>query len=157
MNKHNPTTYDQLIALWDIQDSLLQSYRNIFLTSQSIIFAIAVFITSGSKPYLSFVLLPIGICLLWIWYTICRSRGYDVWFFHWQLLKFEDGQPIYSEIFTNFKKWQALGVKKQREKLENDDLGKHLLKSQVRIKMEYYLPCSFGVLWIILTLLIIIM
>lgn len=157
MDDHNTTTYDQLIAMWGIQDSLLQSYRNIFLTSQSIIFAVAVFVASGSKPYLSFFLLPIGIYLLWIWFTICRSRGYDVWFFHWQLLKFEDGQPIDSKIFTNFKKWQSLGVKKQKKKLKNDNLGKRLLKSQVRVKMEYYLPCIFVVLWGILTVIAVIL
>jgi len=155
MNKNSTAIYDQLIAMWDIQDSLLQSYRNIFLTSQSIIFAIAVSVASGSKPYFSLFLLPIGIYLLWVWFTICQSRGYDIWFFQWQLLKFEKGKQINSKILTNFKEWQGLGIKKQRETLENDDLGELLLKSKVRVKMESYLPCIFGILWLVLTLFII--
>lgn len=95
MSKHSTTIYNQIIAMWDIQDSLLQSYRNIFLTSQSIIFAIAVFIVSGSNPYLGSLLFVVGIFMIfWLWIPICKSRGYDVWFFHLQLLYHEEGKLV---------------------------------------------------------------
>ena len=152
----NNAIYDRIIAMWDIQESLLQSYRNIFLTSQSIIFSIAVVIVSTSTPYLAFLLLFIGIFMIfYLWIPICRSRGYDVWFFHWQILQLENGKAIDQKIFTEFKKWQALDIKEKRKKLEQDKLGKLLLRSKVRTKMELYLPWSFVILWITLALFII--
>ena len=180
MNKHSTTIYDQLIAMWDIQDSLLQSYRNIFLTSQSIIFAIAVFIASGSTPYFAFLLLSIGIFMIYrLWIPICQRRGYDVWFFHLQLLYCEEGKmvrvmdtkrPGYDinidkidtidpndiNIFTSFKKWQNMSIGEREKFLNEDAHGKELLERGVRAKMERDLPYSFVVLWVILALFIII-
>ena len=76
-------------------------------------------------------------------------------FFHWQILQLENGKAIDQKIFTEFKKWQALDIKEKRKKLEQDKLGKLLLRSKVRTKMELYLPWSFVILWITLALFII--
>ena len=156
MSQHN-AIYDRLVVMWDIQDSLLQSYRNIFLTSQSIIFSIAVFIASGSQPWFDFFLMPLAFYLLSLWINLCQRRGYGVWFFQWQILRFESGQSVDLNIFSAYREWQALGVKKQRARLENDELGKKLLKGPIRVKMDSVLPYIFCVLWGILGLFIIVM
>ena len=157
MNQHK-ATYDRLVAMWDTQDSLLQSYRNIFLTSQSIIFSIAVFIASGTQLFwFAFFLMPLAIYLLGLWLNLCRRRGHGVWFFQWQILRLENGQSVDQNMFSAYREWQALGAKKQRERLGNDELGKGLLKAPIRVKIDQILPYVFGVLWGILGLLIVVM
>jgi hypothetical protein len=80
---------DELISMWGIQDALLQSYRSIFLTSQSILFGIIAVIAT-KYPILALLLSPIGFCIVHkLWKPICKGRGYDVWFFHLQLLYYE--------------------------------------------------------------------
>ena len=179
MDKQSPTI-NQLIAMWDIQDSLLQSYRNIFLTSQSIIFAISVIIASGPKPFWAFLLFFIGVFMIfYLWIPICQRRGYDVWFFHLNLLYYEEGKvviveddatnskhknrikifPINTEninIFRSFKNWQEMNIMERKDFLKNDKNGKLLVRSKVRTKMEKHLPWAFVVLWGILGLFIII-
>jgi hypothetical protein len=44
-------------------DSLLQSYRDIFLTARSILLAIALFVAAVPKPWLILVILPIAFYL----------------------------------------------------------------------------------------------
>ena len=88
MNKNDLMNY--LISMWDIQDSLLQSYRNIFLTSESIFASVAVFVASTSSLHWFFPLLGMGIFIIfWLWIPICTKRGCDVWFFHLNLLYYE--------------------------------------------------------------------
>lgn len=143
-------TYDQIIAMWSHQDSTLQAYRGIFLTSESILFAIAVFTASGSKPWLTIFLVPIGLFLLLVWDEVCRNKGFDVWFFQWQLLKLEDGQQV-SDIFNELVKWREMTRLKKKNTLESDKLGKRVVEKKARPKMEI-LPALFGILWGLLVL-----
>lgn len=172
----NKLEYEHLIALADLQDSLLQAYRTIFITSQSVIFSIAVFIASGPVPYLAFLLLFIGLFMIFcLWIPICKSRGYDVWFFQLCMLYYERGQmltlnkdencrwrfeivnDLNVKIFENFLKWRRLNLK-ERERLLNEIEEGRLLTSQskTRRKMEKHLPWSFVVSWIILAVFILI-
>jgi hypothetical protein len=38
--------YDQVLSMWGTQDLLLQAYRSIFITTESVVFAIAAAITT---------------------------------------------------------------------------------------------------------------
>jgi len=136
--------------MWSHQDSTLQAYRSIFLTSESILFAIAVFTASSSKPWLAFFLVPPGFSLLWLWHNLCRNKGFDVWFFQWQLLKLEEGQQV-SNIFGELTRWRDITPLEKKNTLENCKLGKQVAEKKVRPKMET-LPTVFGILWGLLVL-----
>ncbi len=169
MNRENLMSY--LIAMWDIQDSLLQSYRNLFLTSQSIAFAIAVSIVSVSSHiwiFLALLLLFIGIFMVvYLWIPICKRRGYDVWFFHLNLLYLKEGKLVtvsnrnrvqiksisgedISGIFISFKNWQNMSIKDREFFMKHDKNGKVLMESKTRVKLEKHLPWTFIILWTVL-------
>ena len=136
-------SYDQVIAIWDIQESLLQSYRNTFITSQAVIFGIAAFIASSSAPYLGYMLFPMAASLFYVWGRICRKRGLDVWFFQLELLKFESSGILEPYLFTRFKDSRNLGDKERGYSLKNEPLGEQLLDSYSRHMMENYLRWVF--------------
>ena len=56
----------ELFSLWSVQDSLLQSYRSMFVTAQSVVMSLAAAI-AASKPTLANVL-PL------LWRAVCSER-----------------------------------------------------------------------------------
>jgi hypothetical protein len=146
---------EEILIHWQIQEGLLQSYRNLFLTSQSIIFSIAAIIATSSSPNLLVfgTLLFLGIVLLKYWYSICGARGLDVSYFQNELIKLENRSLGNSDISSNknnlmteFKEWQA---KKRSEKLEELEKGYHQI-SKTRRTLEFIVPLLFAFLWLIL-------
>jgi hypothetical protein len=97
---------DEILSHWQIQESLLQSYRGFFLTSQSIIFAFASFgVNNSNGDYrVFFVLMVLGLFLLKYWCYIGNRRGLDVSYFQMLLLQTEDGDSM-DKIMTSFKSW----------------------------------------------------
>jgi len=102
--------YGHLIALWDIQDTLLQSYRSLFLGSQSILFGIAVFVAQGTVPLLSAILFLVAMPIIRVWRDITEERGYDVWFFQLRLMRLEAGMEAEARPMEAFKAWQKLDL-----------------------------------------------
>jgi hypothetical protein len=144
------SSYGRLISMWSIQDSLLQSYRNVFLTTQAVLFSVAVFIAQGKTPVLALPLVVIGLTLVLLWRFVVIRRGYDVWFFHLRMLRLDAGQPVEENLFSAFKSWQAIPPSERRKILERDNLGKTLLDSATRKGMDVYLPLVFGACWVFL-------
>ncbi len=135
----------QILNHWQIQESLLQSYRRLFLTSETIIFSVASIIAAESQPnkLVFLILLILGSVLLYFWFQIGKARGLDVSYFQMLLLRAEKGEEI-KDLLTNFKKWQFLD-KKEKNKI----LAKFKLeKSRTRTTMEIYVPSLFIILWL---------
>ena len=114
-----------LIAHASIQDNLLQSYRQIFLTLQSLILIIGVIIyesvigsqSSEQNPMYIFpifiVILIFAFLVTWIFRQITRSRGECVTFWHRKILMAEQLlQDIETKYFTEFKLEQNPSLKK---------------------------------------------
>jgi len=145
-------TYDRLLTLWGMHDSLLQWYRNIFLTTQSVIFAVAVFVGGSHGIKAIFPLALVGLVMIRFWLSVCRSRGHDEWYFQWQLLNLEAGKSPSDPLLKGFKEWQALGPEKQRQRLDEDATAKELLTSRTRLVMDTYIPVVFVGAWVVLIL-----
>jgi hypothetical protein len=140
---------NELLSHWQIQESLLQSYRGVFLTSQSIVFAVAsILATSVSPNKPVFILLTtLGLVLLYYWYQLANARGLDVSYFQMMLMKAERNEKLES-ILTNFKTWQKLNADDKIRILNEFGLS----QSRTRITMEIYLPALFLILWIALAI-----
>jgi hypothetical protein len=151
--------YEQALSLWSIQETLLQSYRSLFVTSESIVFAVAVGVSTSSAA--AFTLLSIvGLLILWMWHVVCGNRGVDVSFAQWMILRCEEGSDVEVPL-TSFKKfqgelrvdvdgytaWRSVGFLGYR--LETDKPYLSLARSPTRRWMEWYLPCGFIALWVI--------
>ena len=131
-----------------LQDYLLQTYRSMHLTSQSILFAIGtgltVFNAKGFEnridSYIIFVLTIAfatgGILFSRSFSKVTRSRESDVDYWHGKLLEFEQKIPVEDQFFTNFKKHQL----------------SHNLDINVRAKLRKKLFCWIPAMWIFLIL-----
>lgn len=145
--------YSNIISIWDIQDSLLQAYRTIFLTSQSVLFSISVFIATTNKPYYVFFIFPIGVYLLWLMYSLTRKRGYGVWYCQLQILNIENHSYTHRGFFlTEFKKFMQKTDSQKRQILMNDRIGKGLIIDNIRKRMDIQITAIFFVLWFALTI-----
>jgi hypothetical protein len=152
---NNNEVYKNLLTLWSIQDELLQSYRTIFITSQSFLIPMVAFIALQS-PLVAIVISTVGFFIVTKWHSICKARGYDVWFAHWRLLQFDHNYAVREDIMKDFKDWQNLNLKDRRFILENDRIGKLLVGSKTRSFLDFTLPLMFGLLWLFLIVYIII-
>jgi hypothetical protein len=149
---------NNLFSLLQIQENLLQYYRTIFITAQSIIFSLAVALVSNNNVIFSFILIMPGLITLYYWYTICSSRGHDVSFVQYIILKVEKKEITEpNSPLTLFKSFQAKKfidvINDKGEAITLKDIDNeylNLLKSNTRKKMEVYLPSMFLIMWIIL-------
>ncbi len=139
-----------LMSLWSAHDNLLQSYRGLFLGSQSVVFSIAVFVAAGSSSLFLVPLFVLGVYLLWLWRRIYRSRGYDEWYFHWQLLKMEKGENLDFRVLQEFEAWHEKDNTTKKNLLASDEIGKRLMQSRTRKALDSTLPEVFAVLWVFL-------
>ena len=59
---------------WSIHETLLQSYRSIFISSQSFLLAVGA-IVSGKSPMVLYAISAISILMIWaIWFPAVRAR-----------------------------------------------------------------------------------
>ena len=144
----SPDLYGRCLAMWSIQDSLLQSYRNLMLTSQSIMLGIAIVSIQSRYPFVAFIPAIPAFLLNRSWQPLARSRGLDVFYFHWQMLQLEAHLQIRPDVLTGFKHWQRLSIEQRHERLCGDVIGRELLGSPTRRKLDEVIPRTFRFCWL---------
>jgi len=147
-----------LLELAYYQDQLLQSYRNIFIASQTIVVSMATLIVAFSEYPLNstFIFqLIIGVFIIIYWKKITHSRGLDVSYCHLQFEKVEAGKrlELYEELrpFRSFKDWQNKTIKEKERILKKYDKSekpnRKIFKSYTRNVMGRKLPFIFSIVW----------
>ncbi|WP_273020645.1 hypothetical protein [Rheinheimera sp.] len=141
-------TYSELVTLWGIQDSLLQSYRTIFIGMQSLFVSFGTVITQGDNviyPLLGITVL--SMCALWFWVSICNARGQSVYLTQYLAIKAESGEPVYKplEILKHFQSGSHPEILKDPRFIA-------LKGGLTRKKMESWLPILFFLVWCFLWL-----
>ena len=154
------TLKDFLITLANYQENLLQTYRIIFISSQTIVISIATLIVSITpNKWLIIPLLIIGLFLLGLWYNISKSRGFDVSYCHMQLIKIENNENLTpdekNKPFSTFKKWQNEDKESILLKFDTEH-NENLLNSPSRKSLGLYLPLVYFIMWIFIILFVII-
>ncbi len=155
---------DELLQLMGHSEDLLQSYRALFITSQSVMFSVSVFLASskqntGDIPdiengiYLIFLAIA-GISLIGLWIYSTFHRGYAVWYFQWKLLLSEQNVYDSDAPFNDFSTWQSKSVKEKRAELSSCYTGNKVLSNgfSVRHILNTLLPGLFLLLWVALLL-----
>lgn len=154
-----------LYAIWSVQDSLLQSYRSMFMTAESLLLGLAA--TIASTPDREFVLplFGLGMVVLYIWTVVTRSRARDVRFVQDLLVSSEGGQFV-QKPFGTFKAYQKSWLQHRSYFLEYvgtapeaynppgiwppRDVPMYKFWSWgTRIHMEVTLPLSFLIGWLL--------
>lgn len=146
MENTQPHLRQEILAHWQIQENLLQSYRLMFLTSQTIVFCAALLSTSRLLALILFSIL--GITLLVCWVQIAGARALDVSYFQMQLMK-QETTPTSEPVLIRFKAWQRLKLVEKENILS--EYGLH--QSQTRHKMEKVIPALFAGLWTVMLVL----
>ena len=139
--------YSELIAMWSIQESLLQNYRIIFITSQSIILAVSGLIISVGNGWLALPLIILGFYVMRMWKGVCQARALDVTFMQWIILESDSGVEITTPL-TTFKAWQKHKTFNNDNLMENENFI-NMTKSVTRIKMDQRLPNIYWFIYII--------
>jgi len=146
-----------LLELAMYQDQLLQSYRQIFIASQSILISVAmlILIDGNGLPlsliFYAMLFFGIGLILFCLWRNITENRELDVSYCHMQLLKVENNDPSLKpndlkKPWSSFKEWQK--KTKDAKKCELNKYCPSLLSSITREKMNR-LPWYFLTVWIL--------
>lgn len=161
----------------DIQDNLLQNYRNFLITIESVLLAVGAVLLTGvfslNKEQMAVSagsLVLLGTFSIWIirkGQDLVRARGRDVSYWHVRALEFEQDLDPESRLFTGFK----LHQKKDRrghdevvddwfekfedgEPLSNKEVHEvvHHGLSHTRNVVDTLIPRGLKVAWILLLL-----
>lgn len=139
----------EVIALWDIQENLLQQYRTIFITKQSILVAVAASVfTPKDPPWVPMLMLfTLAMFSLWLWLDICNRRGKAVYACQYMARMIEDGDLVEKpvEMLKNMEDSKFMDPK-----IANDQRYRILLMNRTRVLMQYILPTVFVLAWIVL-------
>lgn len=143
------TTYSKIVSIWAIQDSLLQMYRSIFLTCQSVIFSITAIMVSQSKPAIFTVSLSaLGIYLLWTMYRLNLKRSYAISYCQLHLIKLEKKQEFnHDHFFIEFNDFLQNKIQGMQDKLKKENIAAANFKHYTKKKIEM-LSVVFLLLWI---------
>jgi len=144
--KPTPATLESIIALWSVQDGLLQQYRVIFVTLQSILISFAGAIYTSSTTVLPAVILAVIAAYgLVLWRTVCRARGEAVYVAQALALKVERGESVFAPVeqLKNFQRTDGQSMDKDK-----DFLALHGGAHRTRSKLETNLLFLFAGAWV---------
>ena len=134
---------------WSTNESLLQSYRQIFISSQSFFLAIAAILIENADELTIICLAFIGLLMIWfIWFRVVRSRHLAVDYHKYidEFIKNNDGE--YPKGICTEKKYIEI-FSKERKKT-NKVLGIEKNLRLTRKKIDVYLPILFTLTWVLL-------
>lgn len=143
------------LEMANYQENLLQTYRNIFIASQTIVVSIATLIVAFSSRPLNLTFsfqLIIGIVIIHYWKKITYLRGLDVSYCHMQIEKLENRWLTSDEIlkpFWYFKNWQHFSLEKKEKILQDYDkeYKRDIFESSTRKIMGRTLPFIYSIVW----------
>lgn len=155
-----------LVGIWQVQEALLQQYRSIFITMQSIFIAVAAAVLQGAPPPKGQTPFPEALLVAngpWIpmlllsalaaytlrklWLPICKARGKAVYLIQYFILKAELGAVIQNPLKI-IKEFHDVDY----PEIVSDPIFKALDPGETRKKMEEYLPRMFILAWVFLWL-----
>ena len=142
-------TRGDILALWGVQESLLQSYRQIYLSSQSILIAAAFLLLEvpnpSTKTSISRALLVlIGIVTLYLWGAGHRRKA--VTYVQAQLLEIDSGGNV-ENLYLNMQHHMN-GQLTHTKSLDRFREGILAAKEDVLVgKLLQALPLLFALVW----------
>jgi hypothetical protein len=123
---------------WSINESLLQSYRSIFISSQSFLLAVGA-IVSGKSDVVLYATAAISLIMIWaIWFPVVRSRHLIVDYYKFGMMDFcgEDDYVNKSDVRNNANK---------QFKIETN-------WRKTRKKLDLYTPILVSLVWVVLVI-----
>lgn len=128
MSNENPVmspVYDRMLSMMNTYSSILQGYRSIFATVETILAAMVIFAVSLSAPFrvgVLFILAFAGIRLSKLWRSACKVRAHDERYFQWQLMKIEKKESLSGEVIGGLQEWRDLCDEQKLHRLYRDSI-----------------------------------
>ena len=119
---------------WTINESLLQSYRTIFISSQSLFISAAALTTGG---WIHLVIIGIAIFQLYIGFTVVRARALIV----------DYHKHAVGSVRPELTEKEYVHDLKRRTEV-NKTIGISTNWRQTRFKVDVLVPLSFLIIWI---------
>jgi len=146
----------ELYSLWSIQDALLQSYRGVFITAQSIVMSLAAAIAVSEHACAVLPLFILGAVLMYAWLSVTLYRGNAVSFSQQLIQWAEEGRNV-ENPFKTFKSFQATPRKTEftvnfTDKTKCGYQTKSFWNGKTRVRMEFIVPLGFGLCWVLILL-----
>jgi hypothetical protein len=131
------------INRWAINESLLQSYRSMFISSQAFLLAVGA-IVIGKSSALVYVTAAVGILVTWsIWFPVVRARHRIVDYYKYSTnLSDDDRAQLCSE--------HDYVHDAERRARANQLFGITTNWRRTRLKMDIGLPLLFSSIWVAL-------
>jgi len=125
--------------LYSINESLLQSYRRIFISTASFLLAVGIFAKDEKNlPLFYFIIGMNLLIILWGWVPIVKVRAKIVDYYKYCIYK----DPNYErELYIKSRKYRNKA---------NKSVGKAGPWRLTRIKIDIVLPSMFVVVWLVL-------
>lgn len=128
---------------WSINESLLQSYRSIFISSQSFLLAVGA-IVSGKSTIVLLATAFISLLMIWaIWFPVVRARHRIVDYYKYGATLPEPGR------FALCSEKEYVHNKEMRTKA-NKAFGIRGNWRPTRWKIDLLTPVLFSIVWIVL-------
>jgi len=159
-----------LYSLWSVQDTLLQYYRTMFLTAESLLIAIACSLIGNNARFSSWVLVTLGVLLWAVWLFVTWSRARDVRYTQLLIRRSEEGKFV-KQPFSSFKSYQQDWIQIGKATIsytngETEEFVRHgVLPTRAfafkflhpwhwgtRIHMEFVLPGTYLIAWVIVAI-----
>jgi len=149
MNNDDKEIHSLLNSYWSIQNSILQSCRQMFVAAGAILLSFAI---ASAEHNVVIGFIPLGILLGFLWIWTIKDRGYNDSYFRWKILKFENSGQVPEKVLSDFRDWQHKPTAQKRKELSCDDqFGKPLLQSKTRRVLDCWLPLGYLVCWLLLS------
>jgi len=135
--------------LYQANESLLQSYRQIFISFESFLLAVGAIVVNENKWFVCLIA-AIGILSIWwLWYRIVRSRHLIVDFHKFNLSRFMPPENKSEDAYVHDK-----GLRKRvNQDFEDQDPQKRKIQNSfrgTRIKIDLIMPILITFVWVIL-------
>ena len=130
---------------WSINESLLQSYRQIFISSQSFLLAVGA-IASGKSTVVLVVTAAVSLLMIWaIWFPVVRARHLIVDYHkHGASLP----EPTRSDLCSE----RDYVHNRELRRMANVTLGIETNWRPTRLKVDLMTPVLFSCVWVVLIL-----
>ena len=130
---------------WSINESLLQSYRSIFISSQSFLLAVGA-IVSGKDINVLLATASISLLMIWaIWFPVVRARHRIVDYYKYSASLEE---PQKSKLCSEKEYVHNCKLRKKA----NEVFGIKTNWRPTRVKLDLLTPLLFSEVWLVLVL-----
>jgi hypothetical protein len=137
---------------WSVNESLLQSYRSIFISSQSFLLAVGAVLVE-QYPYLNIVIAGLSLLMIWwIWIPVVKARRRIVDYYKYALKLNDEQSVLFLQRFIEHDYVKDGTQRREANQFLQEAIGEKKPITdlrETRKKIDIYLPIGFSIIWLL--------